>query len=212
MKGVFALAFGGVGFGLLFGARVAGRKLAAVAVLRERFSDEPWRWRPEWANGRIAGTARTAAYAAIGFAVLWNLISLPALIFVPGEIASGNTLASVALLFPLVGLGLAAWAIRAWLQLKRFKVATLTLQRVPVALGGQLKGSIRVEAEVPVTTDFRLELECCEERTRGSGKNRRTTDTCFGRSNGACRDTSAKSARRLRRSPSTLPCLPINRL
>ncbi len=176
LKGIFALVFGGVGFGLLFGARYAAKKMAAEEKLRQRFPDEPWRWRPEWANGRIAGSARTAAYVAIAFAVLWNLISLPAALIVPGEIANGNTAAAVALLFPLIGLGLAAWAIRAWLQLKRFKVATFVLQRMPVALGGRLKGTIRVESEVPVTADFRLELECFETVTRGSGKNRRTEE------------------------------------
>jgi hypothetical protein len=176
LKGLFALAFGGVGFGLLFGARYASKKLAAEAKLRQRFPNEPWRWRAEWADGRIAGSARTGAYVAIGFAVLWNLISLPAALLVPGEIANGNNAAAVALLFPLVGLGLAAWAIRAWLQLKRFKVATLTLPRMPISLGGRLRGTIRVESEVPVTTDFGVELECVETVTRGSGKNRRTEE------------------------------------
>ena len=176
LKGIFALAFGGVGFGLLFGARYAAKKMIAEEKLRRRFPDEPWRWRPEWADGRIAGSARAAAYVAIAFAVLWNLISLPAALIVPGEIANGNTAAAAALLFPLIGLGLAAWAIRAWLQLKRFKAATFVLQRMPVALGGRLKGTIRVEAEVPVTADFRLELECFETVTRGSGKNRRTEE------------------------------------
>ena len=47
---------------------------------------------------------------------------------------------------------------------------------MPVALGGRLKGTIRVESEVPVTADFGLELECVETVTRGSGKNRRTEE------------------------------------
>jgi hypothetical protein len=172
LKGVFALVFGGVGFGLLFGARVGGKKLAAENALRERFPDEPWRWRPDWANGRIAGSARSAAYVAIGFAVVWNLISLPLLFVLPGAIAGGNVAALVGFLFPLIGVGLAVWGIRAWLRLKRFKVATLTLDRVPVALGGRLKGTLRVEAAVPVTADFRIELACVESRVSGSGKNR----------------------------------------
>jgi len=176
LKGIFAIVFGGVGFALLFGARHAAKKLATEETLRVQFPGEPWRWRPEWANGRIAGSARAAAYVAIAFAVLWNLISLPAALIAPGEIADGNNAAAVALLFPLIGLGLAAWAIRAWLQLKRFKVPTLTLQRLPIALGGRLRGTIRVESEVPVTADFGLELECVETRTRGSGKNRRTEE------------------------------------
>jgi len=177
LKGIFAMVFGGVGFGLLFGARYAAQKMAAEAKLRQRFPNEPWRWKPEWANGRIAASTRTAAYVAIAFAVLWNLISLPAALIVPGEIAAGNYAAAVALLFPLIGIGLAAWAIRAWLQLKRFKTPTLLLQRLPVALGGRLKGTVRVESEVPVAADFGLELECVETRTVRSGKNRRTEES-----------------------------------
>jgi hypothetical protein len=176
LKGLFALVFGGVGFGLLFGVRYAAKKQVAENKLRDRFPDEPWRWRPEWANGRIAASTRAATYVVIAFAVLWNLISLPAALIVPGELAKGNMAAAIALLFPLVGLGLAAWAIRAWLQMKRFKTPTLNLQRIPVALGGRLKGSIRVEAPVPVTTDFALELECVEVSTRGTGKNRKTEE------------------------------------
>jgi hypothetical protein len=175
-KGMFALVFGIVGFGLLFGAVLGRNRLAASKGLEERFPNEPWRWRPEWANGRISSSTRTMAYVATVFAVLWNLISLPVLVFVPSEIADGNAIAAVALLFPLIGIGLAAWAIRSWWQIKRFKVATLTLQRVPVALGGRLKGSIRVEAEVPVSADFRLELVCCEQRVTGSGKNRQSNE------------------------------------
>jgi hypothetical protein len=172
LKGVFAVVFGSVGFGLLIGARLGAKKLAAQRALRERHPEEPWRWRPEWTNGRIAGSARGAAYVTIGFAVIWNLVSLPLLFVIPDEIARGNAAAAVGFLFPLIGIGLAAWAIRAWLQLKRFKVATLTLDRLPVALGGRLKGTIRVEAAVPVTVDFGLELACTESRTTGSGKNR----------------------------------------
>jgi len=172
LKCVFAIVFGVVGFGLLLGARVAAKKLAAQRVLREQYPGEPWRWRPEWASGRIAASAHSVAYVAIGFAVIWNLVSLPLLFVVPGELARGNSAAVIGFLFALIGIGLAAWAIRAWLQLKRFKVATLTLDRVPVALGGRLKGTIRVEAAVAATADFCFELACAESRTTGSGKNR----------------------------------------
>jgi hypothetical protein len=195
LKGVFALVFGAVGFGLLFGARHGGKKFAAEQTMQARYPDEPWRWRAEWANGRIAGSTRTAAHAAIAFAILWNLVSLPATIFVPREIASGNTVAAIALLFPLVGAGLAAWAIRAWWQLKRFKVATLTLARTPVPLGGRLAGSIRVEAEVPVTTDFRLELSCTRSASAVTARIASAASAWSGRSSGACRAINARSAR-----------------
>ena len=123
MQVLFALVFGGVGFGLLFGARYAAKKQAEERTLQQQFPQEPWRWRKDWANARIHGSSRVTAYTATGFAVLWNLVSLPAALLVPREVANGNTLALVALLFPLIGIGLAAWAVRAWWQLRRFKEA-----------------------------------------------------------------------------------------
>ena len=175
-KGVFVLLFGGVGFAMLIGGIFGGKKVAAREILQEQFPNEPWRWRPEWASGRIPGSARTMAYLAIGFALVWNLVSLPMFAFIPDEVASGNWLAAIAFLFPLIGVGLAIWAISSWLRLRRFKVATLVLQRTPVALGGRLKGSVRVDAEVPIATDFKLELACTEERVTGSGKNRHRSE------------------------------------
>jgi hypothetical protein len=176
LQGVFGLVFGGVGFGLLFGSRYAAKKLAAEQVEQARYPDEPWRWRGDWASGRIESSNRGGTIGITAFAVLWNLISLPVLLFVPGEIADGNHIAAVALLFPLVGAGLAAWAVRAWWQLRRFKVATLALQRTPVALGGRLRGSIRVPAAVPVTTSFQLSLSCSQTTERRSGSKRETSE------------------------------------
>jgi hypothetical protein len=176
MQILFALVFGGVGFGLLFGARYAAKKQAEERTLQQQFPQEPWRRRKDWANARIKGSSRATAYTATGFAVLWNLVSLPAALLVPREVANGNTVALIALLFPLIGIGLAAWAVRAWWQLRRFKEPTLVLQRVPIALGGRLQGTVRVEAEVPVASEFRLELACVERRTSDSGRNRNTSE------------------------------------
>jgi uncharacterized protein DUF3592 len=170
-QGVFALVFGAVGFGLPLGARYGFKKLRAERERQQRFPDEPWRWKEEWAGGRIQGSNRATAYFAAGFATLWNLISLPAAIVVPREVAEGNTIALVALLFPAVGLGLAAWAVRAWRQLERFGVSTLVLQQMPVALGGRLRGAVRVEAEVPVESEFRISVTCTESRRVRRGRN-----------------------------------------
>jgi hypothetical protein len=164
LQGVLAALFGGLGIAVLIGARFEAKRLAAERVLQNRFPGEPWRRRPEWTDGRIKGSTHTGAYVAIVIGVIWNLIAWPTAWPIGPEVANGNSSAAFVFVFPLVGIGLAAWAIRAWLQLKRFKVATLVLERLPVALGGRLKASVRVDAEVPIATDFRLELECVEER------------------------------------------------
>jgi Protein of unknown function (DUF3592) len=175
-QGVFALVFGGAGFGLLIGARVGGKKLAEEHELKRRFPNEPWRWRKQWASARIQSSNRATAYAAAGFALLWNLISIPATFVVPREVAAGHWLALAVFLFPLIGVGLAVWAIRAWRQLRRFRVSTLELARVPVALGGPLRGTVRVETEVPVATEFRVELSCVEHTTRTRGGNSESSE------------------------------------
>ena len=173
---VFACVFGGVGFGLLIGGRYGLKKAAKEHARAELYPGEPWRWREDWADGAIRSSTRATAYAAAGFALLWNLIALPAGFFVPGEVAKGNYPALIALLFPLVGIGLAFWAGRAWLRARRFKSATLALTRVPVAIGGRLRGAIRVDALVPATSEFRIELSCVERVTRRTGKGSETNE------------------------------------
>ncbi len=172
----FGLVFGGVGFGLLIGGRYGFKKTAQEHERAARYPGEPWRWRADWADGAIRSSTRATAYAAAGFALLWNLIAIPAGLFVPGEVAKGNYPALIALLFPLVGAGLAFWAVRAWLQMRRFKSATLVLARVPIPLGGRLQGAIRVDANVPVTKEFRIDLSCIERVTRRTGKGSETSE------------------------------------
>jgi hypothetical protein len=172
----FGLVFGGVGFGLLIGGRYGFKKTAQERERAARYPGEPWRWRADWADGAIRSSTRATAYAAAGFALLWNLIAIPAGLFVPGEVAQGNYPALIALLFPLVGAALAFWAVRAWLQVRRFESATLVLARVPIALGGRLQGAIRVDANVPVTKEFRIDLSCIERVTRRTGKGSETSE------------------------------------
>jgi hypothetical protein len=166
-QAIFAIVFGGIGFGLLFGARYGSRKLEAEAKLRERYPDRPWAWREEWQTPTLRSSTRAATYVAIGFAVIWNAISSPILFLLPEELAHGNVLALIGLLFPIVGVGLAFWAGRSWLRTRRFKQATFTLDRLPVPLGGRLRGSVVVGAEVPITSHFRFDVACAEQRRRG---------------------------------------------
>jgi hypothetical protein len=173
---VFGLVFGGVGFGLMIGGRYGFKKTSQERERAARHPDAPWLWREEWADGNIRSSARASAYAAAGFALLWNLIALPAGFFVPGEVAKGNYPALIALVFPLVGIGLAVWAGRAWLQARRFKSATLALTRMPVALGGRLRGSIRVDSHVPATREFRIELSCVERVKHRTSKGSETSE------------------------------------
>jgi hypothetical protein len=93
---VFGLAFGIAGVGLLVGSRLSARRLTELRQLKERFPKQPWRWRKDWSEARVKASSRSTAYLAIGFATLWNLISLPVAVAVPAEAEKGNWSALVA--------------------------------------------------------------------------------------------------------------------
>jgi hypothetical protein len=169
-EAVFALAFGGVGVALLFGGKLGARRLAEKRELQSRYPDQPWRWRADWAAGEIRSSSRATAYGAVAFAALWNVVAIPTGIFVLPEIEHGNYAALVGLLFPIAGAGLAVWAALQWLRARRAKGATLLLQRVPIALGSRLRGTIRVDGTTDDVREFSVELSCVEKH-RAHGRN-----------------------------------------
>jgi hypothetical protein len=174
---LFALVFGGVGFGLL-GPIVLGRRTVAATIERAHaHPDEPWLWREDWAAMQVRDAARTATWRAIFFAVLWNLISIPVSIAVVGEeLPKGHTLALLGLLFPLVGVVLAVSATRQTLRYRRFGVSQLDLERVPVPVGHPLVGTVRAAVDTAPPDGFRVVLSCIHRTRSGSGDDETTTE------------------------------------
>ncbi len=151
------------------------RRLDA-AQLRARHPDEPWRWRPAWASGVIrCSHARTAAFAW-GAAVFWNLLSVPLLWAIPQELADGNRLAAIGLLFPVIGFGLVIVAIRETLRWRRFGRSDLVLDTLPGVIGGRFAGTVQLEVSVGTDGAFEATLSCLRIRISGTGKSRRRTE------------------------------------
>ena len=175
---VFVLTFGGVGFGGI-AAVLAGRRRAEEGLAREaRHPEAPWLWREEWASRRIGDSSRGAMWGAWIFAALWNLISIPsAVMAVRAALREGNHLAWIALLFPIVGVGLLAWAIRATARYRRYGVSTFELTTLPAALGHSLEGLVRTPRELRPNDGFQVTLSCIRQVTRGSGKSRSTSES-----------------------------------
>ncbi|HEX5046060.1 MAG TPA: hypothetical protein VFX89_02985, partial [Gammaproteobacteria bacterium] len=171
-QAAFAVVFGGVGFGLLFGARYGARKLAAEHELKTRYPNEPWRWRQDWAEGRIKSGNRFTAWFATVFAAIWTPISIFVALQVLPAFREGNNAALVGFVFPLAGVFVIVWMVRAWTAVKRFGVSTLVLERTPVALGGRLAGAVRVEAAVPVERELTVSLACVQRYTTAGRQTR----------------------------------------
>ena len=175
---IFALVFGGVGFGGV-AAVLAGRRKAQEALDREaRHPEAPWLWRDDWAARRITDTSGTEMWTAWVFAAFWNLVSLPgAVLGVQAALRDGNRAGFIALLFPVVGVGILVWAVRATLRRRRFGTSLLQLDTLPAVVGHTLEGTVRTPAGLRPTGGFRVLLTCLRRVTTGSGRNRSTSES-----------------------------------
>ena len=174
---LFALVFGGVGFGLLTMILLGRRHLTAAIERARVHPDQPWLWREDWAAKRVRDDTRSGMWSRIGFAALWSLISIPvAVAVVQDTLPKGNHLGLLALLFPLVGIGLAVSAFRRTLQYRRFGVSILELDHVPVPLGRRLVGTVRAGVGAPPADGFRVVLSCINRTTSGTGDDQTTTE------------------------------------
>lgn len=174
----FGVVFAGVGTGVLLLGRAAGRHLRALQAAREQAPDAPWLWRPDWAAGRVADSNRGGMIAAIAFALFWNAVSWPVTVaLLPELLARREWMVLVLLIFPLVGIGLAAWALHAALRYRKYGTSILELDTLPAPIGGRLAATLRAPVDSDPTGGFRAVLSCLRVRVTGSGDDRRTSET-----------------------------------
>lgn len=154
-KLIFVVVFGGAGIGLLLFAwrhqddYVPGHKGLGA----------PWLNYPAWADNKIRSAQKSKVKFTWFFAGIWNAISLPLSIFVvPDNLARGNYVALVALMFPIVGLGLLRWAIKTTADFRRYGDPVLMLDPFPGSIGGDFGGCV----EIPCAQQahFNLTLTC----------------------------------------------------
>lgn len=172
-KFIFVIIFGGIGLAILIFA-IKGKKVNSSAEAKLY----PWLARPEWKNGTIKSDAKMGMYGIWGFAIFWNVISIPAAIGATLEaIEKQNYIALVALIFPIVGLGLIYWAVKKTRQWKRFGITPLTMDPYPGSINGQVGGHVQLNAPYDPTLVYKVTLSCIHSYMSGSGKNRSRSES-----------------------------------
>ncbi|MDF1762628.1 MAG: DUF3592 domain-containing protein [Oleibacter sp.] len=153
---IFVLVFGGTGAALILYGRYSGKK-------------------PSNENG-ILYSVQQYTHWILGFmAFIFITISLPAVIAIPSEMASGNAAILVALVFPLAGLGM-AYAARHSLKNWRYYGRTpLLLNPYPAKNSGQIGGEITV-AHRGLKASWSVTLQCVR-KVKGTGKNSSSHET-----------------------------------
>lgn len=164
---LFALVFGGAGFGMLFGSLHARRRQRLAGLRLAEAPDKPWLARDDWASGVIRAGTRGAAWVITFFALFWNAVSWTVVSSLWSQARQSGPGIWFSLLFPLVGLFLLAWAVRLWIAVRRYGGAELTLASTPGVLGGRLAGAVRLPNAAEGAETYRLTLRCIEVDRRG---------------------------------------------
>ncbi len=176
---LFALVFGGAGFGLIIAGVLGRRNWRRTEAQKAQHPGKPWLHREDWAAGEVRSAAGPTLILSLIFAFFWNLISLPAFIIVPREIEKGNHLALLALFFPLVGFGFLVWAIRCLIRWRKFGRARLALDTLPGNVGGMVTGTVHTGSMLRPEAGFVVTLDGVQRRTTGGGKNQSTSESIF---------------------------------
>jgi hypothetical protein len=114
------------------------------------------------APARIGGNTRANVKGLWFFAVLWNLVSAPLLVFVPPELER-QPLAALGFLFPVVGAGLVVWAVITTARWRRFGHTWLDTPAGPARPGNTWRATVRAQLPQPDAAGgytVRLKLTC----------------------------------------------------
>ena len=168
---IFALVFGGVGFGYIIVVLRGRVRVNEIDRLKAEHPDQRWMWRPEWVNGRIESSTRLRMRQAAAFAALWNLVSLPGAVLAMREFVSTRELPLLlALIFPVVGVGLLIWAVRLTIRYHKYGTSVFELAHVPGVIGRGIGGLVRTSVPSRPAEGFRVALHCVRQYTTGSGE------------------------------------------
>jgi hypothetical protein len=170
---VFCSVFFLVGVFVMFAAFKAGKKTDKVSLNEPT---ENWQSRKGWETPNIRSNAKSMMGFLWGFAVIWNGVSSPILFILPDEIAGGNYLALVGLLFPLAGLVLLYKSIAVTREFLRYGKVLFEMDPWPGAIGGHVGGRVHVNnwqrSSGGQALTSKVMLECVKSYVSGSGKNR----------------------------------------
>lgn len=172
-------------FGILsIGGAFAYLRFARREVTRQEENDritaanpaKPWLLKPEWRRPFLEAKEAGGAAVLWFFTIVWNGISWVATWAVVTEDHADNGVYFV-LLFPFIGVFLLWAAIYQTIKWRKFGRVRFVPSGLPGAIGGYLGGVIEVPARLVLESDARVALRCVRRVTRGSGKNRSTSES-----------------------------------
>jgi hypothetical protein len=178
---IFAVVFGGVGYGMLAAAIWSSKSAKISSKLEKLYPNQPWMHQQDWSDKRIVYSSKTTFVVVLALAIFVNIITLPVLMTLPSLILEEKQYGALFLLiFNLIGAGCLYWAFVAFEQWRKFGNSILVFSSNPVRPGRVFDGQIEVSSSLQrVATKVTVLLEGKSLLTTGSGKNRSTSTTKF---------------------------------
>ena len=168
-KMIFVIIFGGAG-GLFFVGSMIDRPSSLA-----RFKKEGQTVKQKAQSSHIYSSARTTFWVLFGITVAVNAISAPILFSFGVEWRDGNKFVLIALIFPLIGMGLLIATIREGYRLKKVGRSPLVLAPFPPGIGGYLGATVRINSDYKSHQRFKVSLSCIYRYTSRSSDGKSKT-------------------------------------
>lgn len=130
----------------------------------------PWLQRRDWVDRAVKQSKDPGAGCLWGFAILWNLFSLPLWFLARWKhpVDPKNLLFAS---FPIAGVLMLLLALYQTLRARKYGASLCRIERVPISLGTTFRGELDVRLREMPDAGFALRLACVR-RTVSRGKNR----------------------------------------
>src|SRR5205814_4071481 len=174
----FGIVFMGVAAGVFWAISFGFRKAQQEALLREQNPGKPWLWKLDWQSGTITSQGSAQAIFMTVFAIIWNAITVPAVVMVLKKGVYKETPAVLfILIFPLIGVLILISAVYQLLRQRKYGQSRLMLPHVPVSIGTMFRGEIITRLQERPENGFVLTAASVRRVTSGTGKSRSTTES-----------------------------------
>ena len=166
--------------GIFLALKRQRRRVEAAKKVRDEYPDSPWLWKDEWRAKRIACAGKGGVVATWCIAIFWNVVSAPAAFAVRHEVfEKENYAALLALLFPLIGIGLLYGAVYVTKRWKKFGRSWIELKKLPLPVGQYTQAILHTESPLIEADEMQAQLTCLRRWVVRSGKNNSTREKVY---------------------------------
>ena len=166
-----------LGTALIVGLELILRQGKQAETRAHLYPDQPWLWKPMWAERRIKLSNRSVVAACLAALAVYGFVLVPVGLWM----ASQKQATVVYVFFGLIGLFLLAVIRMMWLN-RRWGSSELEILTLPGVIGGPFRGKVILSESLPDGTALRVTLNCNRIRTNRmhpSGETHSVTDTIW---------------------------------